>query len=182
MPDSALAWQCLRTADLVCTAEEVSAAIRRVAGGISAELGDRYPLVLAVMGGAVYFAGQLLPLLHFPLDFDYVHVTRYGSATVGDRVEWRVPPPPAVRGRTVLVLDDILDGGHTMVAIRDRILELGATGFHCAVLAEKRLPRAKPIAADFVGLQVPDRFVFGCGMDARGLWRNLPEIYALREA
>ncbi len=181
MPDSALAWQCLRTADLVCTGEEVSCAIRKVAGEISSELGDRYPLVLAVMGGAVYFAGQLLPLLHFPLDFDYIHVTRYGSATVGEEVEWRVPPPPTVRGRTVLVLDDILDGGQTMVAIRDRILGQGASGFHCAVLVEKRLPGAKPIAADFVGLQVPDRFVFGCGMDARGLWRNLPEIYALRE-
>lgn len=181
MPDSALAWQCLRTADLVCTAEEVSHAIRDLAGNISGELGGKYPLVLAVMGGAVYFAGQVLPLLPFPLDFDYIHVTRYGGATVGARIDWRVPPPASVQGRTVLVLDDILDGGQTMVAIRDRILELGATEFYCAVLAEKRLPGAKPIRADFVGLRVPDRFVFGCGMDARGLWRNLPEIYALRE-
>lgn len=181
MPDSALAWRCLRTADLVCTADEVSGAIRDLAGHISTELGDKYPLVLAVMGGAVYFAGQVLPLLRFPLDFDYIHVTRYGAATVGAGVDWRVPPPPSVQGRTVLVLDDILDAGQTMAAIRDRILELGATEFYCAVLAEKRLAGAKPVRADFVGLQVPDRFVFGCGMDARGLWRNLPEIYAIKE-
>ena len=84
-----------------------------------------------------------------------------------------------MHGRAVLVLDDILDGGQTMAAIRDRLLALGAASFHCAVLVEKILARPKPIAADFVGLRIPDRFVFGCGMDAKGYWRNLPEIRAM---
>ncbi len=87
-----------------------------------------------------------------------------------------------MRGRAVLVLDDILDGGQTMAAIRDRLLELGAASFRCAVLVEKRLARPKPIKADFVGLMIDDRFVFGCGMDAKGFWRNLPEIRAMRES
>ena len=127
------------------------------------------------MGGAVVFAGQILPKLRFPLDFDYIHASRYGAATRGAAVEWRVSPPPDIRGRSVLVLDDILDGGDTMAAIRARLLELGAREFHCAVLVEKVLQRKKPIAADFVGLRIADRFVFGCGMDAKGFWRNLPE-------
>jgi hypoxanthine phosphoribosyltransferase len=80
----------------------------------------------------------------------------------------------------VLVLDDILDGGDTMAAIRARLLGLGAREFHCAVLVEKVLKREKPIAADFIGLKIEDRFVFGCGMDAKGFWRNLPEIRAMR--
>lgn len=181
MRDSSQAWQMLRSADLVCGAEEVAHAIRDVAGKITGELADAYPLVLTVMGGAVVFAGQLLPMLRFPLDFDYIHVTRYGSAVVGSQLDWRVAPPSEVRGRTVLVLDDILDGGNTMAAIRERILGLGAAAFYCAVLTEKELGVSKPITPDFVGLKVPDRFVFGCGMDARGFWRNLPEIYALRE-
>jgi hypoxanthine phosphoribosyltransferase len=84
-----------------------------------------------------------------------------------------------VRGRTVLVVDDILDGGHTMAAIRERLLGLGARAFHCAVLVEKMLGKEKPIQADFVGLRIPDRFVFGFGMDAKGYWRNLPEIRAM---
>lgn len=172
----------LHNADVVCSAAEVRNAIRNLAAAISDDLAEKYPLVLCVMGGAVFFAGQILPLLHFPLDFDYIHVTRYGDVTVGTKVDWRVAPPESVRGRTVLVLDDILDGGHTMAAIRDRILGLGATAFLCAVLTEKDLDVAKPIKADFVGLKIPDRFVFGCGMDARGYWRNLPEIYALKEA
>jgi hypoxanthine phosphoribosyltransferase len=133
------------------------------------------------MGGAVVFAGQILPRLRFPLDFDYIHATRYGAATRGSRIEWRVTPPESVRDRTVLVLDDILDGGETMAAIRGRLLELGARSFHCAVLVEKKLKVAKPIAADFVGLRIEDRFVFGCGLDAKGFWRNLPEIRAMKE-
>jgi hypoxanthine phosphoribosyltransferase len=128
----------------------------------------------------VVFAGQLLPQLRMPLDVDYVHATRYGDATSGGRIDWRVPPSLAVRGRNVLVLDDIHDGGHTMRAVRDRLIEMGAASFQCAVLVEKILGREKPIAADFVGLRIPDRFVFGCGMDAKGYWRNLPEIRAMK--
>jgi hypoxanthine phosphoribosyltransferase len=120
-------------------------------------------------------------LLHFPLDFDYIHASRYGAATRGSGVEWRVSPTGLARGRTVLVLDDILDHGETMSAIRAKLLELGAKAFFCAVLVEKSLPHEKPIAADFVGLRIPDRFVFGCGMDAKGYWRNLPEIRAMKE-
>jgi hypoxanthine phosphoribosyltransferase len=140
----------------------------------SERLAGAYPMVLAVMGGAVVFAGQLLPLLRFPLDFDYIHASRYGAATRGAGVDWKVSPPGLVSGRTVLVLDDILDHGETMNAIRNRLLELGASGFYCAVLVEKTLGMKKPITADFVGLAIPDRFVFGCGMDAKGYWRNLP--------
>lgn len=180
MPGAKEAWDFLRSSDLVSSAAEVETAIERLAGEIETSFRDRYPLVLLVMGGAVVFAGQLLPRLRMPLDLDYIHVTRYGDATKGGKVCWRVNPPQAVRGRDVLVLDDILDGGQTMAAIRGRLMELGAESFACAVLVDKTLRREKPIKADFVGLAVPDRFVFGCGMDAKGLWRNLPEIRALR--
>jgi hypoxanthine phosphoribosyltransferase len=110
-----------------------------------------------------------------------VHATRYGAAVQGGGIDWKVTPPDYVRGRTVLVLDDILDGGQTLRAISDRLLALQATAVRCAVLVEKVLSKPKPIAADFVGLRIPDRFVFGCGMDAKGYWRNLPEIRAIRE-
>jgi len=180
MQDPREAWAFLENSDLVADAEKVGAAIRRLAGEIEGEFKERYPLVLVVMGGAVVFAGQLLPLLRMPLDFDYIHATRYGAAVTGGGIEWRVEPPRGARGRDVLVLDDILDGGQTMRAIRERLMELGANSFHCAVLVEKILPKEKPLSADFVGLRIPDRFVFGCGMDAKGYWRNLPEIRAMR--
>jgi hypoxanthine phosphoribosyltransferase len=181
MPELDKAWAFLEDSDLVASAEEVQNAVSRIASEIEKRLAKTYPLVLAVMGGAVVFAGQLLPRLRFPLDFDYIHASRYGAATHGAGVEWRVKPPEVVKGRTVLVLDDILDHGETMRAIRDGLLGLGAEDFHCAVLVEKTLQQKKPVSADFVGLRIPDRFVFGCGMDAKGYWRNLPEIRAMRE-
>jgi hypoxanthine phosphoribosyltransferase len=181
MPDAKKAWAFLENSDRILSAEEVQAAVRQLAAQIDARLAGAYPLVLAVMGGAVVFAGQILPLLRFPLDFDYIHASRYGEATQGASVEWRVTPTESARGRTVLVLDDILDGGETMAAIRERLLALGAQSFYCAVLVEKQLQRAKPISPDFVGLQITDRFVFGYGMDAKGYWRNLPEIRAMKE-
>jgi hypoxanthine phosphoribosyltransferase len=182
MTDVERAWRFLEESDPVASAEQVQAALQRVAGEITAELSKSYPVVLVVMGGAVIFAGQILPLLRFPMDLDYIHASRYGAETRGAGVGWRVKPPASVRGRAVLVLDDILDGGQTMAAIRDRLLELGARSFHSAVLVEKRLAQPKPIKADFVGLTIEDRFVFGCGMDAKGFWRNLPEIRAMRES
>jgi hypoxanthine phosphoribosyltransferase len=181
MPDAAAAWDFLENSELIAGAEEVRAAVHRLAAEIEQRLATTYPLVLAVMGGAVVFAGQLLPLLRFPLDFEYIHATRYGPETAGGRLDWRVAPTDSVRGRTVLVLDDILDGGQTMHAIRERLLAQGAGTFLCAVLVDKALGRPKPISADFVGLHIADRFVFGCGMDARGYWRNLPEIRAMKE-
>jgi hypoxanthine phosphoribosyltransferase len=170
----------LEQSELLYPEEQVQAALRKVAREINAALAEAHPLVLSVMGGAVVFSGQLLPLLDFPLDFDYVHVSRYGDARQGGRMHWKVEPRETVRGRTVLVLDDILDEGHTLAALRERVTELGARRFYSAVFADKRHGREKPIRADFVGLEVPDRFVFGYGMDIEGAWRNLPAIYALK--
>jgi hypoxanthine phosphoribosyltransferase len=181
MDQTARAWQILEAAELIHSAAAVDAAIERVAAEITATLKDRYPLVLSVMGGAVVFAGRILPMLNFPLEFDYIHASRYGAATSGGLIDWKVEPKGNVSGRVVLVLDDILDIGNTMLAIRERILGLGAEAFYCAVLTDKKNGQAKPIYADFVGLSLPDRYVFGCGMDAYGLWRNLPAIYALQE-
>ena len=181
MNQTARAWQMLEAAELIHSAAAVDAAIERVAVEIAATLKDRYPLVLSVMGGAVVFTGRILPMLNFPLDFDYIHASRYGAATNGGPVDWKVEPKGNVSGRVVLVLDDILDIGDTMLAIRQRILGLGAEAFYSAVLTDKKKSQAKPVYADFVGLSLPDRYVFGCGMDAHGLWRNLPAIYALKQ-
>jgi len=109
-----------------------------------------------------------------------VHPTRYGQATSGGVLSWRAAPSLALRGRIVLVVDDILDEGTTLAAIQERVRQLGAEACYTAVLAEKMHGRTKAAQADFVALSVPDRFVFGFGMDVRGAWRNLPAIYAMR--
>jgi hypoxanthine phosphoribosyltransferase len=176
---SAEAKALLARAEQLITPDAVAQAVVRVAGEISATLHEEQPLLLVVMRGGVVFAGHLLPLLQFPLDFDYVDATRYGDATRGGKLDWRVDVPATVRDRTVLVVDDILDEGHTLAAIRRRLLDAGARRVLIAVFADKQLPREKPVAADFSGVAVPDRYVFGFGMDVRGMWRNLPAVYAL---
>ena len=171
----------LRHAEVLFSPEQVQQAVKRVADEINNALAGRHPLLLSVMGGAVVFTGQLLPLLDFPLDFDYVHVSRYGSGQQGGAVRWKVEPGENVAGRVVLLVDDILDEGETLAAVRGRVLAMGAAACYAAVFADKQHGRAKPAHADFVGLHVPDRFVFGFGMDIQGAWRNLPAIYATRE-
>jgi len=171
----------LDEADIVCTSEEVAAAVARVAREIQAKLEDEFPVVLSVMGGAAVFTGQLLPRLRFPLEFGAIEVTRYNNETQGRDISWRLPPRDNVRDRTVLVVDDILDEGITLAAIRKKLLEMGARTVYAAVFADKAIGREKPAHADFVGVTVPDRYVFGFGMDAYGLWRNLPAVYALKD-
>lgn len=172
----------LEESDLVCDAPAVQQAIQRMAREATVALAERHPLLLVVMHGGIYLAGQILPLLDFALELDYVHLTRYGKGTTGGALEWKAGPPESVRGRAVLVLDDILDVGDTLAAVRERVLAAGALSVHCAVLTEKQTGRPKAIPADFVGLRLPNRYVFGCGMDIGGAWRNLPTIRAARDS
>jgi len=174
------AWSLINNADLLFGATDIEIALDRLASQITDAMAETFPVALCVMGGAVVFAGKLLPKLGFPLEFDYLHATRYRNGTQGGEIEWSVLPRNSLQGRVVLLMDDILDEGFTLAAAKTRLLELGAAEVKIAVLADKEIGRPKPIAADFVGLYLPDRYVFGMGMDAYGLWRNLPGIYAMK--
>ena len=180
--DASKARAILADADLIHSESAVQAALDQVAQAIRGRLADRHPVVLCVMTGGVVFCGQLMAKLDFPVDFDYLHATRYGPETQGGKISWRTAPWTSVKGRTVLVVDDILDEGVTLAAVKESLKRLGADEVLTAVFADKLNGKEKPIAADFVGLTVPDRFVFGYGMDVDGAWRNLPAIYAMKES
>jgi hypoxanthine phosphoribosyltransferase len=181
-----------RARELLARAEElvspdtVQAAVSKVADVLNARFDNddtgSFPLVLGVMGGAVVFTGSLLPQLRFPLEFDYIHVTRYGDQDRGGEVVWKVIPRQDVTGRTIIVLDDILDEGETLAHVKQRLLGMGAAEVILAVFADKDLGRAKPVQADIVGLTIPNKFVVGFGMDAHGYWRNLPGLWVIRDA
>jgi hypoxanthine phosphoribosyltransferase len=172
----------LAEADRLHAPDDVNAALDRMAEAITAELGGSDPIVLCVMTGGIIPAGHLLTRLHFPLHIDYLHATRYRGATRGGELHWITRPSLPLAGRTLLVVDDILDEGYTLAAIVDYLRNTGAEAVYSAVLAEKCHARRAPgIDADFIGLQVEDRYVFGCGMDYHGYHRNLPAIYAVRE-
>lgn len=172
--------QTKQTADIVFTSDEIMAAIERMAAAIHQRLADKNPIILAVMTGGMIPAGWLVPRLNFPLQIDYIHATRYQGATTGGRLQWRVRPRLELRDRHILLVDDILDEGHTLAAIVEDCKNAGAIDVLSAVPFNK-LHNRKAMAADFVGLDVPDRYVFGFGMDYKEYWRNLPAVYAVKE-
>jgi hypoxanthine phosphoribosyltransferase len=176
----------LANAEEIVSADKVQAAVRNVADVLNQRFDNdatgEFPLVLGVMGGAVVFTGHLLPQLTFPLEFDYIHVTRYGDLDRGGEVVWKVIPRQDVKGRTIIIVDDILDEGETLAHVKQRLLDMGAAEVILAVFADKELGKVKPVQADIVGLTVPNQFVVGFGMDAHGYWRNLPGLWVIRDA
>lgn len=169
----------LKTAQLVHSADVIQSAIKRLVREVAESIENKSPVIICVMGGGLVFAGQLLTQLKFPLELDYVHASRYQNDTVGDTLTWHSLPKLDLTERTVLLVDDILDEGVTLKAIQEKCFSMGAKEVLCAVFVEKKLEKQKPIQADFVGLPVPNTYVFGYGMDIYGWWRNLDAIYAL---
>jgi hypoxanthine phosphoribosyltransferase len=168
-----------RAARRVFTARDVARALDRMAAELTSRLKDANPVVLAVMLGGAFAALELSRRFRFPHELDYVHATRYRGRVRGGTLEWRVRPSPALAGRTVLVVDDILDHGTTLRALDVELRRVGVAERLAAVLVVKRLARRRRrprVAA--VGLTVDDVYVFGSGMDYRGHWRELRGIYA----
>lgn len=175
----------LANAELLVDRATLDAAIAAMAGPIARDYAGEVPVYLTVMHGALPFAGQLsleLGALGLDLEFDYLHATRYRGETSGGELVWKHRPATALYGRRILLVDDILDEGYTLAAVREWCMEQGATDVRIAALATKRHDRAiAGINADYVGLEVPDRYVFGFGMDYHEQGRNLPGIYALKD-
>lgn len=168
-----------RDAELVHGAAAVDAALDSMAERIGALVSGSEPLLLCVLMGGIVPCGRLLPRLPFPLDLDYVHATRYQGQITGRDLEWRAWSVTPLKDRTVLLVDDIFDEGVTLAGIAERCRAEGAAQVLSAVLALKRHDRNRSgLRPDVVGLEVPDRYVFGCGMDYHGYLRNLPAIYA----
>jgi hypoxanthine phosphoribosyltransferase len=169
-----------RTARQVCSARSVGQALKRMADEIGARLANENPIVLAVMHGGVFAAVELSKRFRFPHQFDYVHVTRYANGTKGGALEWRKRPSKRLAGRTVLVVDDVLDRGHTLRALHAELERVGVAARQTAVLVVKKVrAKSRRPKVDYAGVEVDDVYIFGCGMDYRGYWRGLPAIYAL---
>lgn len=172
------AWQVLKKSERIYSVAEVEAALDEIAAAITADLHASDPLIVCVMNGGLVPLGMLLPKLAFPLQVDYVHATRYGPHLDGRELQWISGPCQPFEGRVVLLVDDILDEGKTLAAIEQRYLAEGAAKVYKAVLVVKQREREIDIAVEYSGLDVPDRYVFGYGMDYKGYLRNAPGIYA----
>jgi hypoxanthine phosphoribosyltransferase len=161
------------------TADQVRTAIGAMAARITADLAGTNPLVVAVMHGGVFTAVHLCERFGFAHEFDYVHVGRYGTALSGGELAWIVGPKQSFRDRVVLLVDDVVDHGVTLAAVRAAISRIGVAGLRTAVLVRKASGRDAERGVDYVGLDAGTEYLFGCGMDYKGYWRNLPSVFAV---
>ena len=175
------AWEVLQQADCLYPPEQGGSALPGMASRISQTLAGTDPLLVCVMTGGVVPFGRLLTRLQFPLQIDYIHATRYGKQLQGGQLQWLSGPHQDPRGRVVLLVDDILDEGTTLAGIEARYRADGAREVYKAVLVVKKRQRLYDVKVEFTGLDVPNRYVFGCGMDYKGYLRNVPGIYAEAE-
>ncbi len=171
-----------RDARRLYTARDVARALDKMAAKLEPRLEHANPVVLAVMHGGAFTALELCKRFRFAYELDYVHVTRYGNETRGGRVVWRVRPRRALAGRTVLVVDDILDRGKTLRALGAELERIGVEERLSAVLVVKRLAGKRRPSVTVAGLRVDDVYVFGSGMDYQGYWRGLGGVYAVGTA
>ena len=173
----------LANSEVVHDRASIEQAIATMAVRICNDYAGDIPVYLTIMHGGLPFSGQLaleLGARGLDLEFDYLHATRYRGTTSGGALVWKHRPATSLRGRRVLLVDDIVDEGHTLAAVRAWCASEGARDVRIATLAVKKHDRCVPgLCADYAGLDVPDRYVFGYGMDYHDQGRNLPAIYAL---
>jgi len=174
--------QIQNTAEQLYTAAQLDCAIQQMAASINAQLSSQNPLCLCILNGAIVLTGKLLPLLSFPLNLDCVHVSRYGQETVGSQLNWLYRPKTPVTNRAILVIDDILDHGETLAAVKQHCLQNGAKTVYSAILVNKLINQDKPVSADFIGVNADNRYLFGYGMDYKGYLRNAPGLFACNES
>lgn len=181
-PSSPSLADALLRSDKLFEREQLDTVIADLGRDIDVALDGERAVFLTVMNGALVFGGLLALAIRTDVEFDYVHATRYRGATSGSDLHWLREPAAALQGRTVLLVDDILDEGHTLKAVRDDCLRRGARRVLVATLCCKQHDRrVEGIKSDFNGVALPDRYVFGFGMDYYEQGRNLPAIYALKE-
>jgi len=171
----------LDSADKLYSMNDIDAALSRLAESLTQHFATSNPLILCVMNGSVLTTGHLLPKLNFPLELDYIHVSRYGDKTIGGDLEWFHKPATTLKNRTVILVEDIFDEGVTVQALREYCEQEGAETVQCVTLIDKLHTNKIGVQPEYIGLTVPNRYVFGFGMDYQGYWRNAPGIYAVRE-
>lgn len=172
----------LKRAERLYDAGQLAEIYDRLAEEIRTDLAEADPVVLCVMLGGMMPAAEIVRRLEFPFEFDYLHATRYRGGLQGGELVWKVSPEIVLADRHVLVIDDILDEGTTLEAILQALAAQGPASVRTAILLEKDHERRDPaLKADYLGGPVPDRYVFGAGMDYRGYFRQLPGVYALAD-
>jgi hypoxanthine phosphoribosyltransferase len=173
----------LENAECLYSFTELNEALDRMASEITHKLENKNPIILCVMTGALVPTGHILTRLHFPVELDYIHVTRYRGTNRGGDLHWLVEPRKSLESRTVLIIDDIMDGGLTLAAIIDYCQQAKCKDVYTGVMVSKKRVREPGVnfEPDFVGIETEDKYLFGFGLDYEEYLRNVPGIYAVND-
>ena len=177
------ALEILNNSTILLSQDEICHKTKLMALTIDNDITDEIPLFLIIMKGGIFFAAELLKHIKSPVIVDYIHASRYCNETSGsDHITWYYKPPiETLKGKTVYIIDDILDHGHTLDEVKRFLIQSEVKSCKIAVLVDKNIGKIKPIAADYTGISVPNRYIFGFGMDIYGLYRQLPDIYVYNQ-
>ena len=172
------ALEVFKNSKVIYTEQQVKDALKSMAAKINKDYNGLCPLVLCVMNGGLFTTANLVNYLTMPINMDYIHATRYENGTEGRNLKWLAEPTTSLRGRDIVLVDDILDEGVTLSNLKKYCFERGAISVKAALLIQKNHNRCVDNnLGDYIGITVPDEYVFGCGMDYKGFFRNYPEIY-----
>ena len=179
MPTQQHVKQVFAEADCIYTAEQVSNALDVMAKQIAVDYADAEPLLIGILNGGAYVTTELMRRLTILLQLDFLQVQRYRNQTYGGELQWRLEPVNDLSNRHVLIVDDILDEGLTLKAVIEYCKSKNPVSVEVAILSHKQRQVAQDLDIKYCGLELPNRYVFGCGMDYQGYFRNLNSIYAI---
>ena len=171
-----------RTFQLYLDESVVQQLVKNLANTVSSELGDKQPLFLPVLNGSFIFAADLLRNLDFQSEIAFIKVASYeGTASKGEISELIGVNPFAVKGRTVVILEDIIESGISIEYVIQKLKEYGAAEIKVCTLFFKPECLQRDFTIDYIGKSIPNDFIVGYGLDYNGLGRNLKEIYQLKK-
>jgi hypoxanthine phosphoribosyltransferase len=169
-----------RQLKVVYSRQEIAAAVQRLASEITAEYAAKNPLVIGVLQGSVIFLADLTRQLDFPLETGFIQLSSYGSNTVSSgKIKITQALKTAVRGRDVLIVEDIVDTGRSMAFLLEYLAKKEPASMKICCLLDKPSRRQIEVPVDYRGFIVPDKFIVGYGMDYAEHCRNLPDICEL---
>lgn len=166
--------------ELFIEQEVIEQGIRRIAGQINSELEGKDPIFVAVLNGAFMFAGELMKQVSIPSEITFVRLASYHGTSTTNNVQEVLGLNESIEGRFVVIVEDIVDSGNTMVALKKELEKYRPKEMRVATLLFKPAALRQQLHLDYVALEIPNDFIVGYGLDYDGYGRNLKDIYKVK--
>ncbi len=167
--------------ELSISFEQIDKALEKMAEKMNAELADKDPLMICILNGSFMFAADIMKKLNFPCEISFVKLSSYEGTSTTGKVKEIIGLTEDIEGRTIVILEDIIDTGVTMEKIKKQLIGYAPADLKIASMLYKPDACKVDINIDYIGIDIPDKFIVGYGLDYDGYGRNLPNIYTIVE-